>query len=164
MIFFPDQAGASLTITRINGIEVAPNPHGSPTAPAAVLPAAVSDAVPVTVQCRNVPLGTTIEVQARTTTGGGIVSATARNEAGTFASSTALVNLRLPRGSGILWARATIPVAAGGAALQDLPLSQTGWTTGGERIRAVEVEAVAGGGTRRVLVTESGQRIPMPAE
>lgn len=152
----------SLGIIRINGIEVAPNPHGSPVAPAAVLPAAVSDSVPVTVQCRNVPLGTLIEVQARTTTGGGVVSATGRNDAGTFASSTAVVDIRLPRGSGIIWARATIPVATGGAALQDLPLSQTGWTTDGERIRAVEVEAVAGGGTRRVLVTESGKRLPAP--
>lgn len=171
-IIFP-VAGQSiqLAIASVAGRSIPANPSSSLANPAVIVPAQQAGLVPVVVQCFNVPLNTPITVTARPANGAA-VSANGFNSSGTTAASTATVNLNLPRGSGILMAKATVAVAQGGAGangggtvnkLADLPLSVTGLTTDGERIATVEVEATLGGGSRTVYVTESGKRIPAPS-
>jgi hypothetical protein len=181
--------GIQLAIASVAGGSVPANPSSSLANPAVIVPAQQSGFVPVVVQCFNVPLNTPITVTARPVNGA-TVSATGLNSSGTTAASTATVNLHLPRGSGILMAKASVAVAPvgpggqgdprslgprnqgagsgigfsdGAAKLADLPLSVTGLTTDGERIAAVEVEATLGGGSRTVYVTESGKRLPAPS-
>jgi hypothetical protein len=179
--------GIQLAIASVAGGSVPANPSSSLANPAVTVPAQQSGFVPVVVQCFNVPLNTPITVTARPANGA-TVSATGLNSSGTTAASTATVNLNLPRGSGILMAKATVAVAPvgpggqenprtlrsahqgaaigvseGAAQLANLPLSVTGLTTDGERIAAVDVEATLGGGSRTVYVTESGKRLPAPS-
>jgi hypothetical protein len=175
--------GIQLAIASVAGGNVPANPSSSLANPAVIVPAQQVGSVPVVVQCFNVPLNTPITVTARPANGAA-VSASGVNSSGTTAASTATIALNLPRGSGILMAKASVAVAGGGAGglenpgsqpaggadfpvrsnakLTDLPLSVTGLTTDGERIAAVEVEATLGGGSRTVYVTESGKRVPAP--
>lgn len=174
--------GLHLSIQSVGGVAVSPNPTGLAATPDAVLSAGVPNPVPVVVRCVGVPLGTDIRVEARGGSGE-VVAGVGKNTVGSEADSLATVSVNLPRGSGTLMARARLAVMAGanGAAgrsegpgttgasssdlrLLDLPYSVTGLTTDGERIATVEVEAVAGGGSRTVYVTESGKRLPAPSD
>ena len=180
--------GLQLTIASVGGIGVAANPSAVLTTPDVLLPAQQAASVPIVVQCYGVPIDTVITVTAKPVNGVAI-SAAGLNSVGTLTSSTATINLNLPRGSGILFAKATVPTVGGGVGpnsrpnpksgnsggtaldkasptdqagrkLADLPYSVTGLTTDGERIAAVEAEATLGGPSRTVYVTESGKRIP----
>lgn len=174
--------GLHLSIQSVGGAAISPNPTGLAATPDAVLPASLQNPVPVVVRCVGVPLGTDIRVEARGASGE-LVAGVGKNTVGTLADSLATVPLNLPRGSGTLFARARLAVLAGangtagrsevpgatGASssdlrLSDLPYSVTGLTTDGERIASVELEAVAGGGSRTVYVTESGKRLPAPSD
>ena len=191
--------GIQLTITSVASGSVPANPSSSLANPAVIVPAQQTASVPVVVQCFNVPLNTPITVTAKPANGTA-VSASGFNSSGTTSASTATIHLNLPRGSGILMAKATVATAgagpaalpgkAGGASseekadwkvrppgaagsadfpvrshaqLASLPYSVTGLTTEGERIAAIEAEAVLGGPSRTVYVTGSGKRIPAPA-
>lgn len=172
----PANHAATLMIQNVGGVEVPANPSASATAPDVIVPSLQQNPVSIVVRCFNIPLNTEIVVELKPANGPA-VRAAALNIAGTQASSTAVVPVTMPRGSGTLMARTRVPVesnALGGfsnppvhsdrsaAKLADLPYSVTGLTTDGERIAAVEVEATLGGGSRTVYVTESGKRIPAP--
>ena len=183
--------GLQISIASVGGISIPANPTGSLGSPDVILSAQQAPSIPVVVQCTGVPLNTTITVTANSAYGVS-VSGSGLNSVGTVASSAATIYVPLPRGSGILAASATVPVTGNGVGpgmiriprqgnadgaspekagqptraskhLSELPYSDTGLTTDGERIAAVEAQATVGGPTRTVYVTESGKRIPAPS-
>lgn len=104
--------GLHLAIQNIGGVAVTPNPTGLAASPDAVLPASLQNPVPVIVRCLGVPLGTDIRVEARGVSGEPVVGI-GKNTTGTLADSLATVPVHLPRGSGILIARARVAVTSG---------------------------------------------------
>ena len=117
--------GIRLSIASVAGGSVPANPSSSLANPAVIVPAQQASSVPVVVQCFNVPLNTPITVTAKPANGA-VVSASGFNSSGTTAASTATIHLNLPRGSGILVAKATVAVAPGGAGGQESPPSRNG--------------------------------------
>ena len=87
------------------------------------------------------------------------------NNAGTTAASTVTIPLNLPRGGGIIYARAVTGIAGTSAiespaAKKTRSLAETGWTADGERFAKMEITAVAGRGQEITYITESGKRYP----
>jgi hypothetical protein len=117
--------GIQLAIASVADGRVPANPSSSLANPAVIVPAQQANSVPVVVQCFNVPLNTSITVTAKPANGA-VVSASGLNSSGTAAASTATVNLNLPRGSGILMAKATVAVAQGGAGGQESTPARNG--------------------------------------
>ena len=115
--------GIQLAIASVAGGSVPANPSSSLANPAVIVPAQQASSVPVVVQCFNVPLNTPITVTARPANGAA-VSASGLNSSGTTTASTATVNLNLPRGSGILMAKASVAVAQGASGGLENPRSQ----------------------------------------
>jgi hypothetical protein len=97
--------GAQLAITSVGGVPVSTSPSGGIATPDAVLSALQNNPIPVVVHCSNIPLNTQITVSVKPANGA-TVSATALNNTGTLASSTAIVPLTMPRGGGIIYATA----------------------------------------------------------
>jgi hypothetical protein len=97
--------GAQLTITSVGGVPVSASPSGQLVTPDAVLSAQQNNPISVVVHCSNIPLNTQITVSVKPVNGAA-VSATALNNTGTLASSTATVSITMPRGGGIIYATA----------------------------------------------------------
>jgi len=98
--------GAQLTITSIGGVPVSSSPTGVISTPDAVLAAQQNNPIPVVVRCSNIPLSTQITVTVKPVNGAA-VSAMGLNNSGTLASSTATVNINMPRGGGLIYATAS---------------------------------------------------------
>ena len=78
----------------------------------------------------------------------------------------ATVSLNIPRGGGIIYAKAVTGIAGDGAAIgnpadaKNRSLAETGWTADGERFVKMEITAALGGAQRITYITESGKRHP----
>ena len=135
--------------------------------PDVIIPAQQANPIPVVVQCANVPLNTPITVTVKPMSGTAI-SAVGQNSAGTLASSTATVSLNLPRGGGLIYATASIPLGGQGASVggggKAASYAQTGLTADGERFAKLEITAALGGSPQIAYVTESGKRFALPAQ
>lgn len=125
IIIPPANQAFGLTILSIGSAIAPPTPSGATSLPDVLVPAQNGSSLPVVVRCSNIPLNTTITVTA-TPANGPAVSATGLNSAGTLASSTATILLNLPRGSGLLMAKASVAVAPGGVGGQASPAAPNG--------------------------------------
>ncbi len=157
--------GTQLTITSLAGIAVQANPSGAQTTPDVIIPALQNNPIPVVVSCTNVPLNTEISVVVHPTTGSDVLGV-GYNSSGTATSSTASILLNMPRGGGIIYAKAitgvTGPALAGATAgAQPQSLTQTGLMADGDSIKAIEFTAPAGGKQRATYITKSGKRYPV---
>ena len=115
-----------------------------------IIPANQQNPIPIVVRCMNIPLNTEIIVDVKPANGA-TVRAVALNTAGTQASSTATVQVNMPRGGGTIQAKAVSGIAlaaASGANDKVRSLAETGWTADGERFAQVEVTATLGGQPR----------------
>jgi hypothetical protein len=153
--------GIQLGIQSLAGVVVPASPSGVIANPDVIIPAQHSNPIPVVVRCTNLPLNTQISVVVRPVTGAQ-VEAVGLNNAGTTASSTANISLNMPRGGGIIYAKAVTGVAGGTASadsgVENRSLAETGWTTDGERFKEMEITAELGGQQRIAYITESGER------
>jgi len=152
--------GIQLAIQSVGGVAVAANPSGVLANPDVIIPAQQTNPVAVVVNCTNVPLNSEITVVAHPANGPD-VQAVGLNNTGTTAASTATVSLAMPRGGGILYAKAVTGLAGtastgSGDAVRSL--AETGWTATGERFAKIEVTAALGGPQRVAYITESGKR------
>ncbi len=154
--------GIQLAIVSLAGVGVAANPSGVLANPDIIIPAQQTNPIPVVVSCTNVPLNTEISVVVHPVNGPD-VQAVGLNNAGTLASSTATLSLNMPRGGGIIYAKAVTGI--GGTASVTSPadsktrsLAETGWTADGERFAKMEITAALGGAQQITYITESGKR------
>ena len=133
--------------------------------PDVIIPAQLSNPLPVVVNCANFPLNTEISVVVHPASGPD-VQAVAMNNAGTLAASTATVSLNMPRGGGIIYAKcvsgvANLGVDTSSKELRTKSLAETGWTADGERFAKMEIAAALGGCQQVTYITESGKRYPL---
>ena len=154
-----------MAIASVAGNPVAASPNGQLATPDVIIPAQQANPIPIVVSCANVPLNTPITVTVKPLNGTAI-SAVGQNSVGTLASSTATVSLNLPRGGGLIYATATIPLDGQGASLEGgkkaASYAQTGLTTDGERFAKMEITAALGGAQQIAYVTGSGKRFVLP--
>lgn len=152
--------GIQLSIQSIAGVAVAANPSGVLANPDVIIPAQQTNPVSVVVNCANVPLNSEITVVVQPANGAS-VQAVGLNNTGTAAASTATISLNMPRGGGIIYAKAVTGIAGLSSIDEDddvRSLAQTGWTTSGERFKEIEITAALGGAQRIAYITESGKR------
>ncbi len=157
----PNQ-GIQLNIASIGGVAVGGSPGGVMVNPDVTIPAQQSNPLNVVVNCTNVPLNTDIIVKVHPANGPD-VTATAKNTAGTLATSTATVPVAMPHGGGIIYASAVTGIAgaqsatdAKDARIRDI--AKTGWTANGETFVAMELTASVGGKQRVSYLSNSGKR------
>ena len=157
--------GIQLGIQSVGGVAVPASPSGVLANPDVIIPAQQANPIPIVVRCTNIPLNTEISVVVHPANGPD-VQAVGLNNAGTAAASTATVSLNMPRGGGIIYAKAVTGIAGGGAATgnpvdaKTRSLAETGWTADGERFVKMEITAALGGPQRVAYITESGKRYP----
>jgi hypothetical protein len=94
-----------LAVASVGGVPVSASPTGVLSTPDAVISAQQSSAMPVVVNCSNLPLGTAITVTIKPMSGSS-VSAVGHNNTGTLASSSATISISIPRGGGLIYATA----------------------------------------------------------
>ncbi len=165
IIIPPANQAVSLAIQSVGGVAVAASPTGQLTTPDVVVPANQQNPIPIVVRCTNIPLNTEIIVDVKPANGA-TVRAVALNTAGTQASSTATVQVNMPRGGGTIQAKAVSGLAltaSNGVNEKVRSLAETGWTAEGERFAQVEVTATLGGKSQISYLTESGKRYPVPS-
>lgn len=151
-----------LSIQSVGGAAVAANPSGALANPDVVIPAQQTNPVAVVVRCTNLPLHSEITVVVQPAHGAP-VQALGINNVGTAASSTATISLTMPRGGGIIYAKAVSGlsgVASNTPGERARSLAQTGWTATGERFKAVEIVSLPGGRQKIAYIGESGTPYP----
>jgi len=156
ILFLPASGVASLGIRSVAGVLLDDPPLGHPLAPDVIVPARAAGSIPVVVACQNLPLNTVITVVAQGAAGSS-VEASALNNAGTLESSTAVVEVDLPPGNGILFAKAVVTAGGGLASMG----AEGGRTVHGEAITQVEIRAEPGRGLTRIGIAENGRRYPL---
>ncbi len=167
VIIAPTVTSVSLSIESIGGVPLPANPTALLSNPDVIIPSQQANPMPIVVRCKGIAIKTDITVEVKPSAGA-IVRAVGLNDAGTQASSTATVSVNMPRGGGLIYAKAVSGIArTQGASLQShqkpRSLAQTGWTAYGEEFSAVEVTATLGGQQQFVYLTESGKRYPLHA-
>jgi hypothetical protein len=159
VIIPPPSQAVSLAIQSVAGIAVASAPTGSLVVPDVVVPGGQLNPISIVVQCINIPLNTQITLDVKPARGQ-TIRAVGVNNSGSQSSSTATIQITMPRGGGTIQAQAT-----SGLLLASMPMqvptksyANTGLTAGGERFGAVEVTATFGGRQQVIYLTESGKR------
>jgi hypothetical protein len=99
-------SNSQLLVTSVAGVPVSSTPSGMVGAPDVFVSALQTNPVPIVVQCSNVPLSSSITVTV-TPMSGVPVSAVGTNS-GTVASSTATVQMTVPRGGGYISATVAV--------------------------------------------------------
>ena len=97
--------GAQLAVVSVAGTAISASPSGQIAIPDAVISGQQTTPVAIVVQCSNIPLNTPVTVTVQPV-GGTAVTATGYNNSGTQASSTATVQMTIPRGGGLISATA----------------------------------------------------------
>lgn len=164
VIFPPENQNVLLEIASLAGVAVRPIPTASLTNPDVTVPANQQNPIPTVVRCTNIPLNTEIIVDVKPS-GGATVRAVGLNTSGTQSSSTATVQVNMPRGGGTIQAKAVSGLAIASASSandRSLSLAQTGWTADGERFSRVEVTATLGSASQIAFLTDSGKRYALP--
>lgn len=157
-----------LAVQSIGGVAVVANPSGVLVNPDVIVPGQQSNPVPIVVKCTNVSLNSEITVVVQPANGAA-VQAVGLNNVGTAAASTAIISVNLPRGGGIIYAKCVSGVAGSTSSSSNstkaktLSYAETGLTATGERFKAVEVTAPAGGKQQTTYVTPLGKRYPVPS-
>jgi hypothetical protein len=104
IILPPVNQSITLAIQSVAGTAVPASPAGQLTAPDVIVPASHQNPVPIVVRCTNIPINTEIIVDVKPANGP-VVRAVAPNTVGTQASSTATVQVNMPRGGGTIQAK-----------------------------------------------------------
>lgn len=155
--------GAQIAIESVAGLNIG-TASGSQAIPDVVIPANQSNLVAIVVRCHGVPVNSEIIIEIRPTNS----SATrivALNGVGNLDSSTATATVQLPRGGGIIFARAVVGMASVAAAARHSgvkSLAQTGWTADGESFAQTELVSALGRRPQVVYLTSSGRRYLVP--
>lgn len=160
VILAPVNQAVTLSIQSVGGIAVVQAPGGKLTSPDVIVPAAQQNPVSIVVGCMNIPLGTEIIVDLKPAIGPAIRTV-GLNNIGNQASSTATIQVQMPRGGGTIQAKSVsgIQLAANDDPnAEHLSIAQTGWTADGERFKSVEVTAGLGTSSQIAYLTESGKR------
>jgi hypothetical protein len=160
IILPPTSQAVALAIQSVGGVVITTIPSGQQSSPDVIVPAAQQNPVSIVVACTNISLGTEIIVDVKPANGPAI-RAVGLNNTGTQASSTATVQVQMPRGGGTIQAKAVsgIQLAANDDPnAERLSLALTGWTADGERFKAVEVTGGLGVSSQLSYITESGKR------
>ena len=157
--------GIQLNIASVAGAAVPANPSGVLVNPDIIIPAQQANPIPIVVSCSNIPLNTEITVVVHPANGAD-VQAVGINSAGTLAASTATISLNMPRGGGIIYAKAVTGIAGTASATSPADskprsIAETGWTADGERFAKMEITATLGGQQQIAYITESGKRYPI---
>ncbi len=137
-------------------------PTGKLTSPDIIVPGSQQNPVSIVIGCTNIPLGSEIIVDVKPASGPTIRAVTLNN-VGNLASSTATVQVEMPRGGGTIQAKAVSEIQLAGnhdPNSKRYSIVQTGWTTDGERFKAVEVTTDITTTGQFVYLTESGRRFP----
>jgi hypothetical protein len=92
-------------VVSVAGAAISTSPSGQIGIPDAVISGQHTNPVPIVVQCTNIPLNTPVTVTVQPV-GGTAVTATGFNNSGTQVSSTATVQMTIPRGGGLISAAA----------------------------------------------------------
>ncbi len=164
IIIPPASAAISLNIYSVAGIIVPANPAGQLVTPDVIVPGNQQNPISILVRCANIPLNSEIIVDVKPVNGPA-VRAVGLNTSGTQSSSTASIQINIPRGGGTIQAKAVsgLTIASTSGANERLQsLVDTGWTADGERFAQVEVTAILGRTSQIVLLTDSGKRYPLP--
>jgi len=139
----------SLRIARVGGID-------APLAPTGVadiqFPADLVNPVSVEVEATGIPLGNIVTLTLVPQIGDTVTSVSNALD-GTVDLATAEAQIALPPGPSTLLASVTYTLIASVAS--DLEYYV------GEPVKSLRLEAVMGGGTRYVLITESGREVPI---
>jgi hypothetical protein len=148
-----------LAIASVAGISVAALPTGALSSPDVIVPGQQANPVSIMVKCASIPLNTPITVNV-SPMNGVPVSAIGSNTVGTQTSSTATMSLNLPRGGGLIYARATVNliISSAAPATKSASYAQTGLTTSGERFSKMVITAALGSQQTVAYVTDSGKR------
>ena len=159
--------GIQLGIATVAGAAVPASPAGMLANPDIIIPAQQNNPIPIVVNCTNIPLNTEITVVIHPANGAD-VQAVGINNAGTTAASTATVSLNMPRGGGIIYAKAVTGITGTSsitspAGAKTRSIAETGWTADGERFVKMEITAALGSRQQITYITESGKRYPAPA-
>ncbi len=158
--------GVQLAIASIAGNAVPGNPSGVQASPDVIIPAQQTNPIPIVVNCTNIPLNTSITVVIHPTSGAD-VQAVGINNAGTTAASTATISVNMPRGGGVIYAKAVTGIAGsasvGSPDAKTRSIADTGWTAEGERFAQMEITAALGSKQQITYITESGKRYSLAA-
>lgn len=162
IILLPTNQQPQLAITSIAGQPIPSNPSGSLAAPDIIISGQQANPIPFVVHCSNIPLSTAVSVVVQPATGPA-VQASASNNSGTLASSTATVLINMPRGGGIIYAQAvsglaTNLTAAVTSGAKSSLYAQTGLSSSGESFSKMQIRAGLGGSQEIAYITESGKR------
>ena len=154
--------GIQLNIASVAGAAIPASPSGVLANPDVIIPAQQTNPIPIVVNCSNIPLNTEITVVVHPANGAD-VQAVGINSAGTLAASTATISLNMPRGGGIIYAKAVTGIAGTASATSPADsktrsIAETGWTADGERFEKMEITATLGGQQQIAYITESGKR------
>ncbi|HWB02790.1 MAG TPA: hypothetical protein VG796_07170 [Verrucomicrobiales bacterium] len=153
--------GIQLSIASVAGSAVPENPSAMQAKPDVIIPAQQNNPVPIVVKCTHIPLNTEISVVVHPTNGSD-VTAVGINGAGTLAASTATISLNMPRGGGIIYAKAVTGLTTAsinpGSKSKGRSIAQTGWTADGQVFEKMEVTSSLGGKQQIAYITGSGKR------
>lgn len=164
IIMPPANAAVALFIQSVGGVLVPSNPAAQLVTPDVTVPASQQNPISITVRCTNIPLNSEIIVDVKPANGK-TVRAVGLNTLGTASSSTATVQVNMPRGGGTIQAKAVSGIALATASIpRDKPpsLAETGWTADGERFAQIELTAKLGSVAQFAFLTESGRRYELP--
>lgn len=165
-VIVPPTNSPTLSIQTIAGFPVAASPTGTPTTPDVIIPAQQANPISIAVGCANIPLNTQIIIDVKPASGA-TIQGVGVNSVGTQASSTATIQVNMPRGGGIIQAKAVSGIA--GSLSGSLSngerfkhYAQTGLTADGELFSKMEIIATLGRGQEITYITESGKRFVLP--
>jgi hypothetical protein len=106
IIFQHPGNGVQLSILKIGGNDIGPNPSGILADPDSIIAGSQNNPIPVVVHCSYLPLNTPVTVIIRSALGGER-RASGLNDLGSEESSTANILINIPRGGGIIYATAS---------------------------------------------------------
>jgi hypothetical protein len=167
ILIAPANQNVSLTIQNVAGNVVSAIPTGVLVTPDVTISSQQANPIPIGYRCANIPLDTSITVVVTPVNGATVVAAGV-NDSGTLASSTGTVSVNMPRGGGIIYAKAVVAVGGGHASLNrgknTESYAQTGLTADGERFTKMEITAALGGRQEIAWITPSGKRFVLPGK
>ena len=143
-------APPGLQIVSVGGLTAPATPGGSYSSPDLTIPNTQTNPVTVALKATNVPQGTAITLTMQPENGTRQVVQSSPVDA----SGNATASVSLPVGVSVITATVFIDLTTAPAGAQSLMIE-------GERVVRVETEAVFGGATHVIYVTENGRRITL---
>lgn len=147
----------TIEIASVAGVPISLPTSANLANPDAILSSLIKPPVPVVVRCLGLPLNSEITVTAYPSFGSPVTASGFNNE-GTVGSSTATINLNLPRGVGTMQAKTSRAIAASVEGLE------AGLIATGEKFQTVEATASPGTPSQYRYTTDKGTSYVVPAQ